>query len=157
MFRPGSNGIKGLKVAVLVAAGSDGTQAEAAQAALTAEGAAVKVIATKLGIVVTQDGGSIAIDHTLATQASIAFDAVVIPGGPLADTLAVTREAVIFVEQMNRHLKTIIACKYAKPLLDAASVVMGDAGVLPMASSKAEWKMITAAIAKLKHYERAPA
>ncbi|MES2885942.1 MAG: catalase [Pseudomonadota bacterium] len=156
MFRPGSNGIKGLKLAVLVAAGSDGKQVASAKAALTAEGATVKIIAVKLGTVSAKDGGSIAIDHTLATQPSIAFDAVIIPGGPLADTLAITRDAINFVHQMNCHLKTIIACKYAKPLLDAAKVAMGDAGVLPMADSKAGWQKIAAAIAKLKHYEREP-
>lgn len=156
MFRPGRNGIKGLKVAVLVGAGSDGEQVDATKTALTAEGASVKVVAARLGVVKAKAGGNIFIDHTLATQPSIAFDAVVIPGGPLANTLAVTRDAIHFVHQMNCHLKTIVACKDAKALLDAANVTMGDSGVLPMANSKAGWKTIAAAIAKLKHYEREP-
>ncbi|WP_293391463.1 DJ-1/PfpI family protein [Nevskia sp.] len=121
--------------------------------ALTAAGATVKVLAAKLGTLKGQHG-EVQIDHTLATTPSVAFDAVVIPGGASPAALAKTVDGTAFVRETHNHLKTIVAGKDAAPLLVAAGVKADSIGGFRFASSKAEWAAVIAAIAKLKHCER---
>lgn len=153
MFRPGVPTIRGLRIAVLAGPGCDDTQVKSASEALTDAGATVKVLAQTLGHIKAQKG-MVKIDHTLATTPSIAFDAAVIPGGESALQLAKDAKGSEFVRDMNEHLKTIIACKKAQPLLDAAGVKTGAPGVLYFPRNASEWKQAIAAIAKHKHQDR---
>ncbi len=153
LYRPGSNGIRGLKIAVLAGPGCNDQQIASAKTALTAAGATVKVLAAKLGTLKGQHG-EVQVDHTLATMPSVAFDALVIPGGASPAALAKTVEGTAFVRETHNHLKTIVACKDAAPLLATAGVKADSIGVFRYASSKAEWAAVIAAIARLKHYER---
>jgi len=100
--------------------------------ALAQAGAAPRFIGVKLGRVKAEDGTLIEIEATLETMPSPMWDAVVLPGGPLADArLADVGAAVEFVKEQYRHCKTILLLgdPLSSKLLDAAGIALADTDV----------------------------
>jgi catalase len=159
-------GIKGKKVAILVADGVDGKQVTALQAQLAAEGALDEVIARFPGTVKTGDGGKeLAVDRPEPNAASVLFDAVFIPGGARsAATLAQSAAAVQFVAEAFMHGKAVGAIGEGIDVLNKARIdlpadagrVTADQGVVtaPAARDSAAFgKAFIQAMTK-RHYER---
>jgi len=68
--------LNGRAVGILVTDGADGAVVAAVKAAAEAEGAAVKIIAPKVGGVTLRGGKTLAADGQLAGTPSVLFDAV---------------------------------------------------------------------------------
>ncbi|MBC8105480.1 MAG: catalase [Anaerolineae bacterium] len=113
--------IIGRKVAILVAEGSDAAQVNAMKEKLTGEGALVEVIAPSVGPV-RGSGGAIAVNKPLPNAPGVLYDAVFIPGGAGATTLALLGPAVQFVSDQYAHGKPIGAVGEGKLLVEAAII-----------------------------------
>ena len=121
--------LKGRKVGILIADGSDGAAVAKLKKAIEAEGAKAMVIAPKVGGAKMADGSVLAADAQLAGAPSALVDAIaVVLSAEGCATLLKEAAAVQFVMDAFGHLKAIGASDEAKPLLDKAGVVP-DEGV----------------------------
>jgi catalase len=119
--------LKGRKVGVLVADGSDGTLLADLMSSLKREGATVMTIAPKRTVAI--GGKSVTVDGQLAGSPSCLLDAVaLVLNDESVAMLAAESAAVQFVQDTFGHLKAIGATTACQPLLDRAGVV-NDAGV----------------------------
>ena len=151
--RPGAGGIRGRKVAILVAAGVDGASVARAQESLVRGGAVPRVLAARLGTVATADGEAIEPDATLETMPSVLFDGLVVPDGEAAaEELGALGHALECVKDQYRHCKPI--------LLMGAGRRVGEKAGLPV-DDGADWaltgdlKAFIAAVGKHRNWERA--
>ncbi|MEW6537267.1 MAG: catalase [Pseudomonadota bacterium] len=124
--------LKGRKVAILVADGSDGAVVDAVKAAVEGDGGSVFIVAPKIGGAKLKDGKTLAADGQLAGSPSVLFDAIAIV---LSDDgcaqLLKEGAAVDFAKDAFGHLKAIGHTPEAQPLLDKAGVEP-DAGVIDL-------------------------
>jgi len=128
--RPGDGGVAGRRVAILVVDGVQAASLRIVQEALAHARVAPRFVGVKLGRVQADDGEPIEVEATLETMPSPLWDAVVIPGGALADArLAELGPAVEFVREQYRHCKTLLLLGGANRLLDAAGIAPADADV----------------------------
>jgi catalase len=119
----GKPGTKTRKVAILAADGIDGAAIAAMKAALAAAGATGLVLAPHLGTLKAAGGASVAVDHTIETMPSVAFDAVFVPGGAEGiGRLTADGDAVHFVAEAYRHCKAVAVLGEGAALLEAAAV-----------------------------------
>ncbi|WP_447910456.1 catalase [Brevundimonas bullata] len=124
--------LKGRKIGILIADGSDGETIKALQDAAKAAGAAVEIIAPKVGGAKLKDGSTLKADHQLAGAPSVLFDAVaLILSEQGCQTLLGEGAAVDFAKDAFGHLKAIGHTPQAQPLLDKAGV-QPDAGVVDL-------------------------
>ncbi len=102
--------IKTRKIAVLAADGFDAAALAAMKKALTAAGAQVKIVASRLGFLRGAKGEEVKIDFSFLTAASVLFDAVYIPGGEKsAESLKAESDALHFINEAYKHCKAIAA------------------------------------------------
>lgn len=114
--------IVGRKVALLVANNVDGAAIDAVRKALEAGGAAIKLIAPRLGEIKSSEGKVIKVDHSLPTVASVLFDAVFVPGGQRSvEALCADANAVLFVKEAYKHGKAIAASDEGAMLIAKAA------------------------------------
>ncbi|QDH80355.1 catalase [Echinicola soli] len=100
--------IQGRSIAVLVAEGVNTATIQKLLEQAKAEGAKVTFISQKLGMIKTMDNGSLTVQKSLASSASVLFDALYLPQGTKSDELlSKSSEAVLFVEEMFKHCKSI--------------------------------------------------
>ncbi|MDO8848459.1 MAG: catalase [Coriobacteriia bacterium] len=143
--------LKGRTVGILVADGSDSAAIDAIRKAAHGAGAAVKVVAPKIGEVKLGGGKYEVIENQLAGTPSVVFDAVaVVLSDAGAKQLAKEGAAVDFVRDAFGHLKAIAANEGAAALLKAAGV-KADPGVIDTADPKAFIKA-----AKTRQWAREP-
>jgi len=116
------------RVAVLVASGVEVGALRVVQQALQDAGATCRIVAANLGSVATASGQQLAVDHTFGTVSSVMFDAVLVPGGTSAQTLAGCGDAVHFVLEAYRHCKTIGVIGEGAQLLRTLGIAAGDGG-----------------------------
>ena len=123
-------GIKGRKVAVLVADGVDGMGLEQVKAALLRAGALVEVVSKKLGTVAgaNDSGGAVTVDKTFQTSGgSVMYDAVLVPGGAKsAQALASQGDAIHFINEAFKHCKPIGALEDGASVLGASQIKAGS-------------------------------
>lgn len=113
------NTIKTRKVAFLVAEGFDEKSLQLVKAMLEAEGAAVDLIAPKLGFVISKNDVEFAIPKSFLTTASVLYDAVYVPGGTNSvAALAAEPDAVHFLNEAFKHCKAIAADEDARQVLE---------------------------------------
>jgi catalase len=157
---PGDGGIATRKVAILVADGVEGGSVNALIDALTAAGAVVRLLGSRLGTVATAAGGTLEVDATLENSPSVLFDALVLPDGAKAvRTLAADGHALEFLKDQYRHCKTIFAVGASSLLLEQAGIAAKtasgeeDPGVLSSASGghALQTDVFLAAIGKHRH------
>ncbi|NSX32980.1 catalase [Brevundimonas vesicularis] len=124
--------LKGRKVAILVADGSDGAVVDAVKAEVEGDGGSVFIVAPKIGGAKLRDGKTLAADGQLAGSPSVLFDAVaiVLSEDGCAQMLK-EGAAVDFAKDAFGHLKAIGHTPEAQPLLDKAGVE-SDAGVIDL-------------------------
>ncbi|MDB5533104.1 MAG: Catalase, partial [Hyphomicrobiales bacterium] len=129
--------LDGRAVGILVSDGADGKIVTALRKAVEAEGAAVKIIAPKVGGVTLKDGKLLEADAQLAGAPSIMFDAVaVVLSEAGCKQLLKEAAAVDFVRDAFGHLKAIGHSAEAAPLLQKAGVEP-DAGIADLSKAVA--------------------
>jgi catalase len=156
------------KVAILVAEQVDADQLSAIKEALKAAGATASVVAKVLGSLPAANGGTVEVDKTFTTAASVIFDAVVVPGGR-ESVMALKRQgdARHFVQEAFKHCKPIAAVGEGVELLQASDIrgvrfsvdatIAADQGVVTCgaaANRNAFAEEMIRAIAKHRHWER---
>jgi catalase len=119
--------IAGRKIAVLVADGVDAAAIETVRKTLEAGGAAVKLIAPRIGAIGSVEDRSIKVDHSFATVSSVLFDALYVPGGASAEGLCSNAHAVLFVKEAYKHGKAIAASGEGELLISRAAQSAGTA------------------------------
>jgi catalase len=130
--RPGDGSARGARVALLVADGAEGASLRAIHGALARVRAAPRYVGLRLGRVTCDGGEAIEVEATLETMPSVLWDAVVLPGGALADArLADIGLAVEFVKEQYRHCKPLLVLGGESTLLEAAGVAMAEADTPP--------------------------
>ncbi|HEX7811226.1 MAG TPA: catalase [Burkholderiales bacterium] len=161
--RPGSEGIKTRRIAVIVADGVDGESALAMHAALSDAGAIPRFVGVKLGQVGTEKGDPIEIEVSLETAPSVLWDAMIIPDGEAAARgLSGSGHALEFLKDQYRHCKPILLLGAATALLDKAGIPpalpSGDAdpGLLQYGGEQAREALqeFVAALEKHRHFAR---
>ncbi len=117
------------RVAILAAEGVDLASVRRMKEALVSAGAAAKIIAPHLGLVVGENGDDILADESLLTSSSVLFDAVYVPGGrESVAILSQDRDALDFVTEAYRHCKPLSATGDGIRLLRACSGVLAENG-----------------------------
>ncbi len=159
MVRSNPGGIKGRKVAILVADGVDAAQVASITRELEAAGARVETVAPRLGTVKPGKGPAFEAMRTLESTPSLVYDAVVVAGGKAAgDALADDGRALHFVAQAFKHHKTLAFYGSGVEVLKASPirfVVSSSAhGVLIGDSSPAALKTLVLEIGKHRHWGR---
>ena len=150
--RPGDGGIRGRKIAVLVAAGTDGRSVGTMVKKLGDAGAVVRLLGARLGSIEAK-GGRLEADGTLETMPSVLFDAVIVPDGEsAAEALSNLGQALEFLKDQYRHCKPIL-------VLGAGESVAAEAGI-PLDDPEdwaivRELKAFVTAIGKHRNWDRA--
>jgi catalase len=141
--------LKGRAIGILIADGSNGAAIKKIRKAVIDAGAAVKLIAPKVGGAKLADGSMLPVEGQLAGTPSVLFDAVaVILSTEGAKALSVESAAIDFVRDAFGHLKAIAADQGGQQLLASAGIRQ-DAGVVD-ASDKAAF----VAAAKTRQWNR---
>jgi catalase len=150
--RPGNGGIRGRKVAILMANGVDASSVNGAKDALEAGGAVVRLVAPSLAKVETVDDDAFEPDVTFETAPSVVFDAVVVPDGAgSADELGSLGQALEFLRDQYRHCKAML-------LLGAGETLAQEAGV--PTDDDTDWAIVrdvdafVAALGKHRNWDR---
>ena len=122
--------LKGRAIGILIADGSDGAAIKRVTKAATRAGAAVKIVAPKVGGARLANGSLLAVDGQLAGTPSVLFDAVaIILSDEGARALSEESAAIDFVRDAFGHLKAIGADTGGQALLNWAKIGQ-DAGVV---------------------------
>lgn len=152
-FRPGDGSIRGRKIAILIAPGSDARSVTQTHAALTKLGAVVRLVAARLTMVESTDADPLEPDATFETMPSVLFDAVVVPDGEgAADTLGSLGHALEFLKDQYRHCKALL-------MLGAGERVVRRSGV--PTDNDADWAIVRdvaafiEAVSKHRNWDRA--
>ncbi len=128
--------LAGRQVGILVDDGSDAAIVATLRKAAESAGAAVKIVAPKIGGAKAKGGKHLAVDGQLAGTPSVMFDAVaLVLSNTAGKALAREAAAVDWVRDAYGHLKAIAADAGAQQVLDAAGVEP-DPGVLKAADTK---------------------
>ncbi|MEN5168580.1 catalase [Brevundimonas pondensis] len=128
--------LKGRKVAILVADGSDGAIVAGVRKAVEGDGGAIFVVAPKIGGAKLADGSLLPADGQLAGSPSVLFDAVaVILSEDGCAQLLKEGAAADFLRDAFGHLKAIGHTREVGPLLDRAGI-KSDEGVVDLSAAK---------------------
>ena len=149
----GPNSFKGRKVGVLVSDGADAALLKKLRTALAQEGAALEVVAPRVGGVEASDGTWIDARHMIDGGPSVLFDAVVLlVSEEGARDLAGVPSARDFVADAFAHLKFIGYVPVAELLLENVGVTPDEGAVLLDSASSVGG--FVAACRKLRHWPR---
>ena len=132
IVKNGPDSFKGRKVGVLVTDGCDGELVKQLEAALTAEGALMEIVAPRVGGVEAADGSLIEGKQMIDGGPSVLYDAVALVVSP-EGVVELLKEATArdFVADAFAHCKFIAHVSAAQPLLDKAGVEP-DEGVMAL-------------------------
>lgn len=157
--RPGDGGIRTRKVAIVIAPGTNASNAWSVAQALQAEGAVVRFVGTRIGPLAASDGDYIDADASLENQPGVLFDGMVLPDGDEAiQILSADGLAREFIQDQYRHCKTILALGDAATLLSQTGIALDGARDSGLIASTSDVKSATAAfidaLGKHRHFER---
>ncbi|MFF7788701.1 catalase [Streptomyces sp. NPDC007991] len=168
----GDGSIRTRQIAVLVTDGVDAEQITSVRERLAAEGAIVEALAATDGTITGSDGETYAVDRALPTVASVLYDAVLLPGGPVGTPpTAADPDAVRFVRDAYRHGKPVGALGSGVGVLSALEPeglrvstefqrVVTDQGVVtdtsPGPASEEFLNAFCSVIAAHRHWGRGP-
>ncbi len=123
LSRPGQTGIKGRRVAVLIASGVDDKAVKKQYASLLKDGAVPRMVGNMLGKVTARDGDPIDVEISVEAGPSVMYDAVIVPdGAPAAEALAKNAQVLEFLREQYRHGKPILAYGTGSDLLAKAMI-----------------------------------
>jgi catalase len=147
-------GIKGRKLAVLAAEGVDGAQVEAVRRFAEGQGAKAEVIARFGGEISGADGKKLVVDRAAPNAPSVAYDAVVIPGGAKSvEALAANGRALHFVLEAYAHCKPVAALGEGAEILK--KLQLGGEGVVVGKDAAKALKELEAAMKRHRFHARA--
>jgi catalase len=127
--RPGDGGIRGRKIAILVAPGVDARSVARTQEKLAGAGAVVRLLAARLGQVTGAGDFSVEADATFETMPSVLFDAVVVPDGEgAARELRSLGQALEFLKDQYRHCKPLLVMGSGESVVAEAGIPVDDEG-----------------------------
>lgn len=168
----GNGSIRTRQIAVLVSDGIDAEQVSSVRQALAAEGAIVEALAATDGGIQGTDGELYTVDRALPTVASVLYDAVLLPGGPVGTPpTAADPDIARFVRDAYRHGKPVGALGSGVGILSALEPegvrlstefhrVVTDRGVVtdtsPGTASEEFTRAFVAAIAGHRYWDRPP-
>jgi len=160
--RPGDVGIQTRRIALLIADGVNGEQAQSIAERIRGEGAVPVFVAPKLGGIKPASGKPLQADASLEVAPSVVFDAVVLcDGDDSAAALSANGRAVEFMKDQYRHCKAIFVSGAASLVLDKAGIPMqlptGDPDSGLIVGSAGDNKPVDdfiAAVAAHRHYAR---
>ncbi|MFF0086522.1 catalase [Streptomyces canus] len=168
----GDGSIRTRQIAVLVTDGIDAEQVTSVRERLAAEGAVVEALAPTDGEVRGADGELYTVDRALPTVASVLYDAVLLPGGPVGTPpTAADQDVMRFVRDAYRHGKPIGALGSGVGILSSLEPeglrlstefhrVESDQGVVtetsPGPAVEEFLDAFVAAIAAHRHWDRLP-
>ncbi|WP_208279218.1 catalase [Massilia oculi] len=123
LSRPGQVGIKGRRVAVLIASGVDDKAVKKQYASLLKDGAVPRLVGNMLGKVTARDGDPIDVEISVEAGPSVMYDAVIVPDGAQAvEALAKNAQVLEFLREQYRHGKPILAYGSGSSLLTKAMI-----------------------------------
>ncbi len=164
MARPGDGTIKARKIALLAAPGVNGTALAALQKELLALGAVPRVVAPRIGPLVTAEGDTIDADASLENEPGFLFDALVLPDGDAAvQALGKAGQTMEFIRDQFRHCKPMLVLGASRELVAQAALPVSmdgegsnDAGFIVADPSGLDdaMKLFVDAIAAHRHPER---
>lgn len=152
--------IKSRRVAALIGDGFDANALNAMKKALEAEGAQLKTVGTRVGMIKSADGEGVKADFSLFNCASVLFDAVYVPGGAQSiDALKGEGKAIHFINEAYMHCKPIAASGEGVDFLKATYLgntgdVKPEPGVVLSDNGKGNAKEFINAIAQHRFWER---
>jgi catalase len=160
--RPGDVGIQTRRIALLIADGVNGEQAQSIAERIRGEGAVPVFVAPKLGAIKPASGKPLQADASLEVAPSVVFDAVALcDGDDSAAALSANGRAVEFMKDQYRHCKAIFVSGAASLVLDKAGIPMqlptGDPDRGLIVGSAGDNKPVDdfiAAVAAHRHYAR---
>lgn len=117
-----ANCTKGRKVAVLIDEKFNRECFDSVCHAISKAGASFEVVAPKQGMISDANNGEIMATQTYETASSVLYDAVFVPCGKSAVSLACNGCAMHFASQAFKHLKPIIACGEGVDFLEASGI-----------------------------------
>lgn len=125
--------IKTRRIAVFAEQGVDIKELESIKNALLQQKAMVKIVSSKLGEI-KSDNGTVEIDESILTSASVLYDALVIPNGnnEMKEMLESDKRFGEFLQNSYKHYKAIavngLAVDYMKKTL--ADIYSTDKGII---------------------------
>jgi catalase len=120
----GPAGVRGRKLAILVADGVNRASVASIVDAFATGGATVELLAAVAGSVSTDDGGRLPVTRAMTTVGSVLYDAVAVADGEdCAALLAGDGFAVHFIAEAYKHAKAVGAVGAGVNLLDQAKVL----------------------------------
>ena len=123
LARPGDGSIRGRKVAMLIAPGVAAKSVAQVRAALLAEGAVPRLVATHVGAIEADDHSMLDADASLENEPGFLFDAMVLPDGEAAvAALAKDAHTMDFIRDQYGHGKSVWVLGASKKLLAKAGV-----------------------------------
>jgi catalase len=163
LARPGEDGVKTRKVAILVAPGVDAQTASAVHRALAEQGAVPRLVGIRLGQVRGNGGTPLDVEISMEAAPSAVWDALVIPGGEAAAAaLSESGHALEFLKDQYRHCKPIMLIGESRRLLAKANIPgklpsgEDDPGLLLIDEARAASAMaaFAGALAQHRHFGR---
>jgi catalase len=159
LARPGDGRIATRQVAILVANGIEAESVTAMIDALTEAGAVPRLIASRLGTVLSEDGEAFEVDSTLENAPSVLFDGLILPDGVEAiESLKADGRSLEFLKDQYRHCKTILALGASTQLLEQVGIDLQsseDKGLIAVDSVEAlDPQVFIAALAQHRHPAR---
>ena len=162
LSRPGLDGIRTRRVAIVLAEGADTRLATALHEGLTALGAVPRFLAVKLGML-RGSRGKLEIEATLETMPAVLWDGMITLEAT-KPALSESGQAVEFLKDQYRHCKPILLLGKATALLEKLGLpastgdgpVGGDSALLTFAegaSSKA-LEAFVAALSRHRNFDR---
>lgn len=121
--RPGVQGIRTRRVAMLVADEVNAAVVQTVYASLLADGAVPRLVGSRLGAVTADDGTTLDVEVSIEAMPSVLYDAVVIAGAEnCIATLSRDAHALEFIREQYRHCKAILVVGDGQRLLAAANI-----------------------------------
>jgi catalase len=122
LARPGDGSIATRRVAIVVADGIDSGTAAEVYARLADAGAMPRYIGRRLGLVGAAGSTPLPVEVTFEAAPSVMWDAVILPGEPAANEIAMDDHVAEFVMLQWRHNKPILAAQSGETVLHVAGV-----------------------------------
>ncbi len=161
LSRPGEDGIRTRRIAVLVADGSRAMDVTTLHEGLTAQGAVVRLLGPHVGRLQDADGAAFDADASLENEPGVLFDALAVVGGAAAAAvLAADVRALEHLRDGYRHGKPLLFVGEGRQVWDATGVTpLDNDPLLLFAGADADdtVERFAAAIARHRYPEREPA